>query len=57
MAGETAGHSRPIQVHVCTGKPFFRKLMLLLCDYRVKLVGLNSQVPNALGAHLKVRLE
>ena len=27
----------------------------LIGDCRVKLVGLNSQVQNALGAHLKVR--
>lgn len=62
MAGETTGHSRPIQVHVHMGKPLVRRNLMLLfyncyCDYRVKLVGLNSQVQNALGAHLKVRLE
>ena len=57
MAGETAGHSRPIQVHVCTGKLFFSEISCSYCDYRAKLVGLNSQVQNALGAHLKVRLE
>ena len=43
--------------YMCVQANLFSEISCSYYDYRVKLVGLNSQVQNALGAHLKVRLE